>query len=203
MYHIFKRLLDSASAFFLIVVTSPLILLIAAAVQLTMGWPVIFRHMLPGRHENLFTSLKFRTMTNAYDCDGKMLSEKERTTRLGRFLRNWSLDELPQLWNVLRGDLSFIGPRPLFVRYLPYYTQEERRRHWVRPGLTGWAQVQGNSVPFETMLEMDVWYVDHLSFWLDLKIVAVTVCRFRRKKVIDTDIPALDELRARKISHAI
>src|SRR5580658_272430 len=172
MYLAIKRCLDLIGALALIIVTAPIMLAVAAAIRLTMGRPVIFRQMRPGLNERLFTCLKFRTMNHAVDREGRLLSDEDRMSPLGRWLRKTSLDELPQLWNILRGDLSFVGPRPLFVRYLSHYTQEERRRHSVRPGLTGWAQVHGrNEVPFEKRLEMDVWYVDHISFWLDVRIL--------------------------------
>src|SRR5271155_1548138 len=138
MYSIVKRFFDIIGALGLIILTAPLMLAIAAAIRLTMGRPIVFRQMRPGFNERLFTCLKFRTMNHACGRDGRLLSDTERMTPLGRWLRQTSLDELPQLWNILRGDLSFVGPRPLFVRYLSHYTQEERRRHSVRPGLTVW-----------------------------------------------------------------
>jgi lipopolysaccharide/colanic/teichoic acid biosynthesis glycosyltransferase len=199
MYLTLKRLLDVAGAVTLLLLTAPLLLLIAAAVRLTLGRPVFFRQMRPGRQERLFTCFKFRTMNDACDEEGKLLEDEVRTTRLGRFLRRTSMDELPQLWNILRGEASFVGPRPLFVRYLPHYTQEERRRHSVRPGLTGWAQIHGrNRLPFERRLELDVWYVDHLSFWLDLRILLQTSWMVLMQKGVAIDAAALDELRTPK-----
>lgn len=201
MYSTIKRLIDFVAASVLIVMTAPLLLAVAIAVRLKMGAPVLFRQMRPGLNERLFTCIKFRTMSDTCDEEGKLLSDGERTTRLGLALRRSSIDELPQLWNIVRGELSFVGPRPLFVRYLPYYTQEERRRHSVRPGLTGWAQVHGrNNVPFEKRLEMDVWYVDHLSFWLDCRIVISTFWAVVRREGVLADVVALDEVRARNIS---
>ena len=141
MYSIVKRFFDIIGALGLIILMAPLMLAIAAAIRLTIGRPIIFRQMRPGFNERLFTCLKFRTMNHACGREGRLLSDAERMTPLGLWLRQTSLDELPQLWNILRGDLSFVGPRPLFVRYLSHYTQEERRRHSVRPGLTGWAQI--------------------------------------------------------------
>jgi sugar transferase EpsL len=197
MYSIFKRFFDLLGAVTLIVLTTPLMLLIAAAIRLTMGRPVLFRQMRPGLNERLFTCLKFRTMNYACDPEGRLLSDTERMTPLGRLLRQTSMDELPQLWNILVGDLSFVGPRPLFVRYLPHYTQEERRRHSVRPGLTGWAQVHGrNSVLFDKRLELDVWYVDHLSLWLDVRILISTAWMVLRRQGVGPDAGALDDLRA-------
>lgn len=205
MYPIIKRLLDIAGAILLLVVTAPLIGVVALAVRLRLGRPVLFRQMRPGRHERLFTCLKFRTMTGACDADGRLLEDEERTPRLGEFLRRTSLDELPQLWNILKGEESFIGPRPLFVRYLPHYTQEERRRHSVRPGLTGWAQIHGrNYLAFERRLELDVWYVDHLSFWLDLRILIQTCWMVVMQKGVGADAAALDDLRTvKQVSRSI
>jgi sugar transferase EpsL len=199
MYPTVKRLLDVAAAFILLLVTAPLFGLIALAIRRALGRPVLFRQMRPGRHERLFTCLKFRTMTSACDGDGRLLEDEERTTKLGSFLRRTSLDELPQLWNILKGEASFIGPRPLFVRYLPHYTQEERRRHSVRPGLTGWAQIHGrNRLGFERRLELDVWYVDHLSFWLDFRILVQTFWMVAMQRGVGADAAALDDLRSAK-----
>jgi sugar transferase EpsL len=196
MYPTVKRLLDIAGAGILLVVTAPLFALIALAIRRSLGLPVLFRQMRPGQHERLFTCLKFRTMTGACDSDGRLLEDEERTTKLGSVLRRTSLDELPQLWNILKGQASFIGPRPLFVRYLPHYTQEERRRHAVRPGLTGWAQIHGrNRLPFEQRLELDVWYVDHLSFWLDFRILVQTFWMVAMQRGVGADAAALDDLR--------
>jgi len=155
---------------------SPLLLLIAILVRVKLGTPIIFRQVRPGRGDRLFTMIKFRTMTDASDESGKSLPDKERLTRFGRFLRAASLDELPELWNVLRGDMSLVGPRPLLVEYLPLYTPEQARRHEVRPGITGWAQVNGrNAISWEQKFRLDVWYVDHQSIWLDLKILLLTI----------------------------
>jgi sugar transferase EpsL len=176
VYPKLKRPFDILSAVILLILTAPLMLLIAAAVRLTMGRPVLFCQVRPGLSERLFTCLKFRTMNEARDQKGRLLSDVQRLTRLGLLLRRTSLDELPQLWNILRGDLSLVGPRPLLERYLPYYTDVERRRHYVRPGLTGWAQIHGrNWVPFDERLAMDVWYVDHMSWYLDFRIVIATL----------------------------
>lgn len=199
MYLILKRCLDILGAVILLLLAAPLLGVIAAAIRYTMGRPILFRQMRPGLNERLFTCFKFRTMTHACDENGRLLGDDGRTTRLGTFLRRTSLDELPQLWNILRGELSFVGPRPLFVRYLPHYTQEERRRHSVRPGLTGWAQIHGrNYLPFESRLELDVWYVDHFSFWLDLRILIQTCWMVAMQKGVATDAGALDDLRIAK-----
>ncbi len=176
MYSSVKRILDFTGAVFGLIVSSPVIAAIAVAIRLTMGSPILFRQRRAGFREQPFTCLKFRTMTNERDENGELLGEDERMTRLGRFLRITSLDELPQLWNILRGELSFIGPRPLYERYIPYYTEEERRRHSVRPGLTGWAQVNGRrGLKWDEKLAFDVWYVDHMSWTTDLRILVRTV----------------------------
>jgi sugar transferase EpsL len=170
-----KRALEVTTAVAVLVVASPLMLVIAIAIRINMGRPVLFRQDRPGFQERLFTCLKFRTMREVYDRSGNLLEDQFRTTALGLFLRRTSLDELPQLWNIIRGDLSFVGPRPLLSEYLPYYTPEEHRRHSVRPGLTGWAQIHGrNRLSFSERLALDVWYVDHMSWSLDLAILLKT-----------------------------
>jgi lipopolysaccharide/colanic/teichoic acid biosynthesis glycosyltransferase len=175
-YRSTKRLFDILVAGSALVIASPLMLLIGVAVRLTIGKPVLFRQVRPGLNEKRFVCLKFRTMTNERDANGQSLPDERRLTRVGALLRRTSFDELPQLWNVLRGDVSLIGPRPLLERYLPYYTQTERRRHSVRPGLTGWAQIhQRSCLPFDQRLAMDVWYVDHMSWRLDLRILLATI----------------------------
>ncbi|ARA93329.1 hypothetical protein AWN76_009245 [Rhodothermaceae bacterium RA] len=171
-YRRLKRALDVAAAGLGLLALGPLLLLIAAAVRVDLGAPVLFRQRRPGRGERLFTLYKFRTMRGG-EATGP---DAARLTRLGRFLRRTSLDELPQLVNVLRGEMSLVGPRPLLVRYLPHYTAEERRRHDVPPGLTGWAQIHGrNDLGWEERLALDVWYVDHASMSLDLRILARTL----------------------------
>ena len=171
-----KRLIDfTAAALGLIVLTLPLALL-AWQVRRRLGSPVLFRQTRPGLHGRPFEMVKFRTMTDARGPDGALLSDAERLTPFGRFLRASSLDELPELWNVLKGDMSLVGPRPLLMEYLPLYTPEQARRHAVRPGVTGWAQVNGrNTLGWEEKFALDVWYVDHRSLWLDLKILWLTV----------------------------
>jgi sugar transferase EpsL len=155
---------------------SPLLALIALAIRCSMGGPVLFRQVRTGLNESLFTCFKFRTMREEPGADGSQRSESARLTKLGMFLRRTSLDELPQFWNILRGDMSLVGPRPLLEQYLPYYTAEERRRHLTRPGLTGWAQIHGrNYLSFEERFQMDVWYVDHLTWRLDAQIVLATI----------------------------
>ncbi len=171
-----KRVFDFAVASTLILSLAPVMLAIAVVIAWRMGLPVLFRQQRPGLHGRPFIVLKFRTMTDAVGADGQPLPDGARLTPLGAFLRRFSLDELPQLFNVLRGDLSLVGPRPLLMEYLPLYSPEQARRHAVRPGITGWAQVNGrNAVSWEDRLAMDVWYVDNRSFRLDMKILWLTV----------------------------
>jgi sugar transferase EpsL len=170
---VLRRAVDVVGATVLTVVFSPVLAGLAAAIRLTMGRPVLFRQLRPGYKGEPFEVLKFRTMR---DEDG--LSDEERLTRLGVFMRQLSLDELPQLWNILRGDMSFIGPRPLLMEFLKWYSPEQMRRHDVKPGVTGWAQVQGrHAILFSKRLELDVWYVDNRSLGLDLKILGLTVLK--------------------------
>lgn len=176
-----KRALDVTLAGGALAAASPVLLGVAAAIRATMGKPVLFRQQRPGHQGRLFTAYKFRTMRDALGPDGKPLPDAERLTRLGRFIRRTSLDELPQLWNVVKGDMSLVGPRPLLVQYLPRYTPEQRRRHEVLPGLTGWAQVNGrNATSWPERFAHDLWYVDHWSLALDLKIIAITALKVLR-----------------------
>ena len=171
-----KRTFDVVGAGAALVVLSPLLAVLALAVRLQMGSPVVFRQPRPGLHGQIFEILKFRTMTDARDARGDLLPDADRLTAFGRFLRRSSFDELPELVNVLRGEMSLVGPRPLRVEYLPLYSPEQARRHEVRPGITGWAQVNGrNAVSWNEKFELDVWYVDHRSLALDLKILWATV----------------------------
>ncbi len=157
---------------------APVMAAVAAAVAVALGRPVFFRQERPGLHGKPFRLIKFRTMLDAVDSHGKPLDDAQRLTRFGRFLRASSLDELPELWNVLKGDMSLVGPRPLLMQYLPLYTPEQARRHDVRPGLTGWSQVNGrNALGWPDKLALDVWYVDNRSFRLDLKILLMTVAK--------------------------
>ena len=170
-----KRLLDLLLASAAIVILSPMMLAIAVLVRLLLGKPVLFQQRRPGLHGVPFTFLKFRTMTEARDSDGNLRADAERLTRFGGFLRSLSLDELPELFNVIRGDMSLVGPRPLLMQYLELYSPEQARRHEVRPGITGWAQVSGrNAIGWDKKFALDVWYVDHGSLWLDVKILART-----------------------------
>ena len=180
-----KRPFDVIVSVPALVVLSPLFLLVAIAVRVDMGAPVIFRQSRPGRFGRPFTLYKFRTMRDALDASGRPLPDAERLTWLGRTLRAASLDELPELINVLRGDMSLVGPRPLLVEYLPLYSAEQRRRHDVRPGITGWAQVNGrNALTWREKFALDVYYVDHLSFRLDLRILFLTLVRVVQREGI-------------------
>lgn len=172
----FKRLFDLVVSFIALVLLSPIIAVVALAVRLKLGSPILFRQPRPGLNGEVFTMCKFRTMTDGRDLHGKLLSDELRLTAFGRFLRSSSLDELPELLNVLTGKMSLVGPRPLKVSYLPLYTTEQARRHEARPGITGWAQVNGrNSLSWDDRFCLDVWYVDNISLWLDLKILLKTI----------------------------
>lgn len=170
-----RRLLDLVLLTATAPLVLPLFLLVALAVRLCLGRPVLFRQWRPGLHGVPFRLVKFRTMTDARDRHGELLPDAERLTRFGEFLRSTSLDELPELWNVLRGDMALVGPRPQLMEYLPLYTPEQARRHDLRPGITGWAQIHGrNAISWEERFALDLWYVDHASVWLDLKIIVLT-----------------------------
>lgn len=170
-----KRLLDLAMTIPALILLSPVLALLALLVRLKLGSPVLFRQQRPGLHGRPFTLLKFRTMMDLRDKDGNPLPDEDRLTPFGQFLRSTSLDELPELFNVLKGEMSVVGPRPLLMRYLDRYSPEQVRRHEVKPGITGWAQVNGrNALTWERKFDLDVWYVDHQSLWLDLKIIALT-----------------------------
>ncbi|HEX7079608.1 MAG TPA: sugar transferase [Gammaproteobacteria bacterium] len=170
-----KRVFDVGLSAVLLVLLAPILAAVAIAVKARLGSPVLFKQTRPGLHGEPFSLLKFRTMSNAADDDGRLLPDGDRLSAFGAFLRRWSLDELPELWNVLKGDMSLVGPRPLLMEYLELYTPEQARRHDVRPGLTGWSQVNGrNELSWEEKFERDVWYVDNRSMALDLKILART-----------------------------
>lgn len=181
-----KRFVDLSITIPLIVVISPVLMVLASCIFVTLGRPVLFRQRRPGRNGKLFWILKFRTMTDACDANGRLLSDGVRLTRLGQFLRSTSLDELPALWNVLKGEMSLVGPRPLLVEYLDLYTPEQSQRHQVVPGMTGWAQVNGrNAIDWETKFELDVWYVHRCSLWLDLAILFKTFVKVVRRDDIN------------------
>lgn len=172
-------------------------LLLSGLVRLKLGRPVLFRQQRPGLHGKPFNMIKFRTMTDRCGPDGRLLPDAERLTPFGHFLRSTSLDELPELWNVVRGDMSLVGPRPLLMEYLPLYSPRQARRHEVRPGITGWAQVNGrNALTWEEKFTLDLWYVDHRSFWLDLRILCLTVQAVALRK----DISAAGEATMRKFT---
>jgi lipopolysaccharide/colanic/teichoic acid biosynthesis glycosyltransferase len=199
-----KRLFDIIVSLTLIILLAPLILFIALLIWFTMGRPILFRQRRVGYKGQVFTIYKFRTMTEERDEHGNLLPDEQRLTRFGRFLRETSLDELPELFNVLKGDMSVVGPRPLLVEYLPYYTPEERKRHNMRPGITGWAQVNGrNAITWDQKLALDVWYVDNWSLWLDFKIILMTIIKVIKREGISTDgyatAPRLDEVRGKSI----
>lgn len=178
-----KRMLDIIGAIAGMVILSPILAVLSIIIHRQMGAPVLFRQIRPGRHNKPFQMVKLRTMRDAIDASGNSLPDSERLTRLGRFLRSTSLDELPELWNVLKGDMSLVGPRPLLMEYLPLYSPKQTRRHEVRPGVTGWAQVNGrNAISWDEKFELDVWYVDNRTLWLDLKIIWLTI-----RKVLKRD----------------
>lgn len=171
-----KRLFDFSVALVALIILAVPLVVLAIIIAIALGRPVLFRQERPGLNAKPFTLVKFRTMTNDVDADGNLLPDADRLTGLGRFLRSTSLDELPELWNILMGELSLVGPRPLLMAYVPLYSAEQARRMDVKPGITGWAQVNGrNSITWEEKFAHDVWYVDNQSFWLDLKILFLTV----------------------------
>jgi lipopolysaccharide/colanic/teichoic acid biosynthesis glycosyltransferase len=185
-----KKFFDFLVAFLLIIFLAVPLVLLSLAIRIKLGSPVLFRQARPGIKAQQFEMVKFRTMTDDRDASGALLSDANRLTPLGRFLRSTSLDELPELWNVLKGDMSLVGPRPLLMEYLPLYSPEQYRRHEVRPGITGWAQVNGrNSLSWDDKFKLDVWYVDNQNMWLDIKILFMTA----RKVLIRDGITAEGE----------
>ena len=184
-----KRFFDIVVTILSLVILSPIYLGISILIFYKMGFPLLFRQTRPGKDGNLFEIIKFRTMLNENDRNGKPLPDEDRLTSFGVWLRSTSLDELPELINVLRGDMSIVGPRPLLIEYLPLYSSEQARRHNVRPGITGWAQVNGrNAISWNKKFELDVWYVDNNSIWLDIKIISMTFLRVMVRSGIDDDI---------------
>ena len=183
-----KRILDAGFSALGLLVLSPVMLATAILVKKNLGSPVIFCQPRPGRDGKVFNLYKFRTMKDARDANGELLPDEVRLTAFGKALRSTSLDELPELWNILKGDMSLVGPRPLLVQYLPRYNDEQRRRHDVRPGLTGWAQVNGrNNITWEEKFQHDVWYVDHVSLLLDARILMMTVGKILRREGISAE----------------
>lgn len=180
-----KRLLDLVLTVPALIILSPLLIVLGFLVRLKLGSPVLFRQMRPGLNEKPFVMLKFRTMSDARDEHGELLPDAQRLTRFGVFLRKSSIDELPEIINVLKGDMSLVGPRPLLMQYLDRYTPEQARRHEVKPGITGWAQINGrNALTWEEKFKLDVWYVDHWSLWLDIKILFITVWKIIKREGI-------------------
>jgi len=180
-----KRLFDLLASALALIVLSPVLALTALLVRIQLGGPILFRQQRPGYQGRPFHIFKFRTMIDRFAPDGSLLPDSERLTRFGRVLRSTSLDELPELFNILRGEMSVVGPRPLLMEYLPLYSAEQARRHDMPPGLTGWAQVNGrNALSWQDKFRLDVWYVDHWSFWLDLKIIFLTLVKvFKREGI--------------------
>lgn len=189
MYRLFvKRLLDIVISGVALVILAPIYLILTILIRVKLGSPVIFCQERPGKDEKIFTLYKFRTMTDEKDKDGNLLPDEQRLPRFGQILRSTSLDELPELWNIFKGDMSLVGPRPLLVRYLPRYSKEQRRRHHVRPGLTGLAQVNGrNAITWEKKFEYDIQYVKEMSFALDLKILFKTVEKVFKRADINSE----------------
>lgn len=190
-----KRIFDLLAVLLGLLILSPVLLIVAALVAFFHGWPLFFRQERPGYRGKSFHILKFRTMTNKRDATGSLLPDDERLTPFGRFLRSSSLDELPELLNVLRGEMSLVGPRPLLMQYLPRYSPEQARRHDVLPGITGWAQVNGrNAISWPQKFALDVWYVDNWSFWLDIRILLMTVGKvFRREGISQQGHATMEE----------
>jgi lipopolysaccharide/colanic/teichoic acid biosynthesis glycosyltransferase len=193
-----KRSFDFFFSLLGLILISPLFIIISLIILIKLGRPVFFTQPRPGYKAEPFLMVKFRSMTNEKDEEGNLLPNEERMTRFGKFLRSTSLDELPELWNVLKGDMSLVGPRPLLMDYLSYFSEVQNRRHDVKPGITGWSQVNGrNAIGWDEKLKLDVWYVDNQSFWLDLKILYLTVFKvFKREGITHEDhiaMPRFDE----------
>jgi len=183
-----KSIFDKFLALILIITFSPIYLIVSMLILIKMGKPILFRQKRPGLHEKFFGIYKFRTMTNKKDKHGELLPDEERLVGIGKFIRSTSLDELPQLFNVLKGDMSFVGPRPLLIEYLPLYNEKQKKRHDVKPGITGWAQVNGrNAISWEQKFEYDVWYVEHQSFCLDMKILWMTFLKVVKRSDISSN----------------
>jgi sugar transferase EpsL len=188
VFIVLKRIFDLAIACIFLLMLSPIILLIALLVRLHLGSPVLFRQERPGLNAVPFQMIKFRTMKSICDADGRLLADNVRLTSVGKLLRSLSLDELPELWNVLKGQMSIVGPRPLLMKYLPLYNSEQKRRHQVKPGITGLAQVNGrNALTWEDKFKLDIWYVDNQSLWLDIKIIFLTVYKVCVRDGINSD----------------
>ena len=188
MARFIKQVFDFLAALLGLLILAPVFVVSAIAIYIRMGNPILFTQRRPGKDSLIFTFYKFRTMTDERDADGKLLPDEKRLTAIGQILRKTSLDELPQLWNVLKGDMSFVGPRPLLVSYLDRYTLEQARRHELKPGITGWAQVNGrNTLSWEEKFKLDVWYVDHWSLWLDFIILFLTLIKVIKREGISQE----------------
>jgi len=191
---IIKKTFDLLCALLLLILFLPLLAILTIIIRFKLGRPVFFKQKRPGLNGKSFIMYKFRTMKDAYDNKGQLLSDSERLTDFGRFLRKYSLDELPELLNVLKGDMSLVGPRPLLMDYLPLYSKEQARRHEVKPGITGWAQINGrNAISWREKFKLDVWYVDNKSFWLDIKILCITIVKVLKKEGISLNGHATTE----------
>jgi len=189
-----KSIFDKVLALFLIIIFSPIYLVVSLLILWKIGSPILFRQKRPGYKEKIFGIYKFRTMTNNTDEDGNLLPDEERLVGIGKFIRSTSLDELPQLFNVLKGEMSFVGPRPLLIEYLDLYDDQQKRRHDVKPGITGWAQVNGrNAISWEQKFEYDVWYVNNQSFLLDIKILWMTFLKVAKRSDISSSSSATME----------
>jgi len=189
-----KLLFDKFLSLLLIILFSPFYVIVSILILIKMGSPILFRQKRPGYREKIFGIYKFRTMTNEVDKYGNLLPDEQRLVGIGKFIRTTSLDELPQLFNVLRGEMSFVGPRPLLIEYLELYNETQKRRHDVKPGITGWAQVNGrNAISWEQKFEYDVWYVDNQSFWLDMKILWMTFLKVANRSDISSNTSATME----------
>ncbi|MCT7597614.1 undecaprenyl phosphate N,N'-diacetylbacillosamine 1-phosphate transferase [Aliarcobacter butzleri] len=189
-----KILFDKTLALFLIMIFSPVYIIVSLLILLKMGSPILFRQKRPGKDEKIFGIYKFRTMTNEKDKDGNLLPDDQRLVGIGKFIRSTSLDELPQLFNVLKGEMSFVGPRPLLIEYLDLYDETQKKRHNVLPGITGWAQVNGrNAISWEQKFDYDIWYVENQSFWLDIKILWMTFLKVIKRSDISSNTSATME----------
>ena len=205
MYKYIKRFFDIFSSLIAIIILSPVLIVTAILVRTKLGSPVLFKQERPGKDEKIFTLMKFRTMTDERDENGELLPDEVRLTKFGKFLRSTSIDELPELFNILKGDMSVIGPRPLLVRYLPRYNEHQHRRHEVRPGLSGWAQVNGrNTVSWEDKFNMDVEYVDNYSLVMDIRILFMTVLNVLKHEGISSETSAtMEEFMGNEIEETV
>ncbi|WP_214846274.1 sugar transferase [Exiguobacterium sp. S90] len=198
-----KRTIDFILSFILIVIFSPIIISTGIFISIFIGRPILFKQIRPGKDKEPFKVYKFRTMTNEKDADGELLSDELRLNKYGKIIRKLSLDELPQLFNVLKGDLSLVGPRPLLMEYLPLYNDSQNKRHEVKPGITGWAQVNGrNAIDWSKKFELDVWYVENQSIWLDIKILLLTIKKvFISEGISNGDHVTIEKFKGNKGSH--